>query len=100
MYGEDFTIAKVKRLSNVLKENGLYGKQIDIFKMDIEGAEIEVLESMIEDGILPKILCVEFDYYLKGCDKNGRTSAIIKKLKGLGYELIHNKSYNMTYRIV
>lgn len=38
---------------------------IDLLKMDIEGAENEVIKNMFQDHIYPKILCVEIDqeYY-------------------------------------
>jgi hypothetical protein len=99
MYSEDFTIAKVKRLGEVIKDLGLSGRPIDVFKLDIEGSEIEVLETMIEDGIKPTFLCVEWDYYLKGCDKNGRTKALMKKLSDVGYDLLNDSNWNMTYRL-
>jgi len=62
----------------------------------IEGAELQVLESMLEDKIYPTVLCVEFDYYLKGKDK-GETGVIINKLYDAGYKLLHGENWNYTF---
>lgn len=47
------------RLLDLLRQEGITTPAI--VKLDIEGAEIEVLQSMIEDGIKPKQLLVEYD---------------------------------------
>ena len=40
----------------------LYGlKKIDILKLDIEGAEVETLKSVLKNKILPNQILVEFD---------------------------------------
>jgi hypothetical protein len=35
-------------------------RHLDLLKLDIEGAEYEVLESLEAEGIVSRILCVEF----------------------------------------
>lgn len=35
--------------------------QVDLLKLDIEGAEYEVLHSVLKEGIAIKMICVEFD---------------------------------------
>ena len=94
MYGTEYTIANMKRLQTVIREKGF--KQIDLLKLDIEGAELQVLESMLEDEIYPRVLCIEFDYYLKGKDI-GETAEIIKKLFAVGYKLLNNANWNITF---
>lgn len=47
------------RLSSIQRLLG--HQQIDLLKMDIEGAEAEVLRTVHEDAIRPRIVCVEFD---------------------------------------
>lgn len=47
------------RLSDLLAQEKLSAPVL--MKLDIEGAEIEVLQSMIEDGIRPRQLLVEYD---------------------------------------
>lgn len=52
---------KVKRLSSIMRDLG--HTKIDILKIDIEGAEYKVIESIIKDDIDIKIICVEYDEY-------------------------------------
>jgi len=42
-----------------MQEVGL--QDVDVLKMDIEGAEHEVLRALIKGSIRPRILCVELD---------------------------------------
>ena len=61
--------------------------RIDLLKMDIEGAEYEVIEGMLASSILPRQLLVEFHHRFPG---NGlpRTAALIERLRGAGYRII------------
>lgn len=97
LFGTDYTMVPVKRLSTLLEEKGI--TEIDILKLDIEGAEMQVLETMLEDGIRPKILCVEFDYYLKGGDISGETKELIKKLFKAGYKMRYNANWNIIFEL-
>ncbi len=36
-------------------------QRLDLLKLDIEGAEYQVIESLLTDGIEADILCIEFD---------------------------------------
>jgi len=60
--------------------------RIDVLKMDIEGAEYEVLEGMLNSAVLPKQLLVEFHHRFV---ENGleRTYDIISRLRGAGYQI-------------
>lgn len=64
-------------------------EDVGLVKLDIEGAEIEVLEDMLSKGFLPKQILVEFDE-LNVPSKRGydRVSKIDKQLKECGYSLI------------
>ena len=46
-------------LNDLIKDNRI--DSIDLLKLDIEGAEIEVLNKMLDDEIYPRQICVEFD---------------------------------------
>lgn len=56
---QEHIFVKVKRLANIIKDLG--HSKIDLLKIDIEGAEYKVIESIIEDDIDIKIICVEYD---------------------------------------
>ena len=60
--------------------------RIDILKMDIEGAEYEVLEGLLESPVLPTQLLVEFHHRFV---ENGleRTYDIIGRLREAGYRI-------------
>jgi hypothetical protein len=98
MYGANYNLVLVKRLKNFLLEKGYDPKKIDVLKLDIEGAEMEVLQTLLDDEIYPKVLCIEFDYYLKGLDINGTlTKRLIKELFSKGYKALHNANWNITF---
>ncbi len=44
-----------------MKDLSVEPSTVNLVKMDIEGAEIEVIESMIEEQFFPKQILVEFD---------------------------------------
>lgn len=74
----------VKRLGSILRELG--HARVDLLKLDIEGAEYEVLEDMARDGIRPRLLLVEFHHRFPGVGVR-RTKAAIAALRAQGYRL-------------
>mgnify|MGYP001201462270 CR=1 FL=1 len=98
MFGSDFDVVNVSTLKNELVNNG--HSHIDVLKMDIEGSECDVLNNMINDGIFPKYLCIEFDLYLKNKDSNRKTDRIINKLFKCGYKILQNDNFEITFEKV
>ena len=47
------------RLGTIMQKLG--HERIDLLKLDVEGAWWEILNAMLDDGIVPAVLCVEFD---------------------------------------
>ncbi len=47
--------------SGLIEKAGLSGQEIPLFKLDIEGAEIEVIEHLLTAGHRPRQILVEFD---------------------------------------
>ena len=78
--------ATTTNLENIIKKFNL--KEVDILKLDIEGAELEVLEDMMIRKIYPKQLLIEYDIRRI---KNIKNKKILSK--------IHNKLCNY-YRLI
>ena len=97
MFGNNYDEVDVDTLKNIMEKNN--HKNIDILKLDIEGAELNVLDNMIDENIFPKYICVEFDLYLKGKDKENKTQKVIDKLKSCNYKIIAMKRGNVTFKM-
>ena len=71
-----------KRLGTILTLLG--HERLDILKMDIEGAEYDVLSDLIENQVRPDQILVEFHHRFDGIEKK-ETSESISRLTELGY---------------
>jgi len=80
-----------RRLSSIMSELG--HEHIHLLKMDIEGAEYEVLEDMMQQGISPKVLCVEFDQPFPV----RRHIRMLHRLTASGYCLVAVDRWNYTF---
>jgi len=96
MFTHEYDIVKVDTLKNIMEKYN--HEKIDLLKMDIEGAEIKVLNNMLDDNIFPEYLCIEFDLYLKGKDKLGETQNIINRLLSNNYNILANDNMNITFK--
>lgn len=91
----DYINVPVKKLSSIMKM--LNHDKIDLLKIDIEGVECQVIEQMLEENIYPKYLAIDFD--TARMIKNGITivnSCILKLIK-LGYKILKNTRYDITF---
>jgi FkbM family methyltransferase len=60
--------------------------KIDILKMDIEGAEYQVIDSILDSGIyIDQIVCEFHDRFFKGGKK--MTADFVSKMKNKGYSI-------------
>lgn len=66
---------------------------IDLLKIDIEGSWGQVLQSMLQDGIHPKLLCVEFD----SPAPLPRVRKSVQALKQAGYSLVAREKENCVF---
>ena len=96
MFTDKYDIVKVDTIKNIMKKNN--HQNIDLLKMDIEGAEIKVLNNMLDDNIFPEYLCIEFDLYLKNKDKFGETKNIIKRILSNNYKILADDNMNITFK--
>lgn len=87
-----FVKATCKRLSTIMKDNR--HKRIDLLKLDIEGAEYGVLDSIMEDCLDIGIILVDYDE-IRSKQCQGYRQRIIKsaqKLCDYGYTLVALKA--------
>jgi FkbM family methyltransferase len=96
---ENYLEARVDRLSNIMKKLG--HSSVDLLKLDIEGAEYGVLQSIVEDRPDIKMICVEYDEAMFPLDRH-----FLKRIKGsllslikCGY-LIVNADTSCNYTLV
>lgn len=74
----------VKRLDTIMKE--LKHSHIDILKMDIEGAEYDVIDDINKSGIRPKQMLIEFHHRFPGVGVQ-KTRQAIDRIRSMGYHL-------------
>ena len=84
-------------LSSLMRSLG--DTHCDLLKIDIEGAEYEVLGNMVDSQIRPRILLVEFDELHTPLDKsaNIRVEQCLSMLIGYEMELIWRENCNFTF---
>lgn len=76
-------------LAHLLREIGL--DTPDVLKLDIEGAELEVLRDMIEGRMRPAVVGVELDAPLPEM----RTLNLLRGLRRAGYRIAHAEGWNL-----
>lgn len=87
--------AVCKRLKTVMRQ--LHHSHIDLLKLDIEGAEYEVLEDMLKSKIFPTVVCAEFDqpykilHFIKTLLNMHRHGYRIFYIKGWVYSWLYQK---------
>ena len=76
-----------------LLANQLGHDHLDLLKLDIEGAEYEVLASVLRHGPLPSTLCVEFDQPTTMKAIRG----MVNDLQTAGYRPVAIERWNVTF---
>ncbi len=83
--------AECKRLSTIMRELG--HDRIDLLKLDIEGAEHEVIENLLAEDLRVNVLCAEFDQP----SPLSTTIATVRKLQRAGYQVVSIEGWNFTF---
>lgn len=85
---DEYIELRVKRLSDIMEQNK--HKKIDLLKIDIEGAEYKVIDSIIADNLSVNVICVEYDECFNAIDKDfkKRIRASVERLLNAGYSLV------------
>lgn len=93
---DDFIIVPTVTINELV--NRLNIDNISILKMDIEGAEIEILRSIHSWTIVPKQVLVEFDILRDaGSVSKQKVENIDALLRSLKFRCVHIEGYNYTY---
>jgi FkbM family methyltransferase len=91
--------APCKRLSAVMREMG--HSRIQLLKLDIEGAEYRVIDSLVEDRLDIGILCVEYHAIHDDADDEfpDQIKKSVARLREMGYALVAVE-LNLNYTFV
>jgi FkbM family methyltransferase len=84
-----FIACEVRRLGSLAKQLG--HSKIDLLKMDIEGAEYQVIDDICEGTLLPLQMLVEFHHRIDGAHVRDTIQAI-DKLRKVGYRIFNVSS--------
>lgn len=95
--GGDCLTFKCTSLAELMKEHGK--NRIDLLKIDVEGFEYEIIESVFENDIDIDQICVEIHHdKVISTDKTVFDAAsIILKLFRRGYRIVYNKNMDFTF---
>jgi len=96
MFTQEYDTIETKTIQQIMKENN--HTHIDLLKLDIEGAEINVVHNMLDTGIYPTYLCIEFDLFLQRKDTDNQTKKIIDRLLQT-YRILYNDNMNITFQL-
>lgn len=95
--GKEKIALECETFSDICSKLGI--EEIDLVKIDIEGAEYEAIDSILASGILPKQLLVEFDEGWKPLDSQAidRIQTTINKLDAAGYLVSFQEDWNLCF---
>lgn len=84
--------AQCYKLSTVMKDLG--HEKIDLLKLNIEGAEIYIVNDIIKDQLPVKMIAVDFDYVKKY--EYPPVSHLVDQLASIGYRVVY-EGHNYTF---
>ena len=90
-YSDDTNFIEVEAttLADLLEGLNISANEIPLIKLDIEGAEIEVISDFLDKGFFPEQILVEFDELNVPSERAfRRVDEIHTKLERFGYECI------------
>lgn len=95
---DEYITAHVEPLADIMRAK--HHLRLDLLKLDVEGAEYRVIDSILQDGLAIIILCVEYDEYYNPLDGlyKTRINESVEKLLARGYAMVCAQGYaNYTF---
>lgn len=94
---QDYFPAQCHSLTTIMAQQG--DVEVDLIKMDIEGAEYPVIRDLVDKGLLPRILLIEFDEMHSPLDSDASTRIAdsVSQLVGAGMRCIAVEGSNATF---
>ena len=94
---KNYSVVQFRTLESFMRLNN--HDRIDILKMDIEGAEYEVIEALPKNRVAINQILIEFHHMYKGIPIS-KTVDAISTLSNLGFELfnISQRTYEFSFR--
>ena len=87
----EYFTARCRSVPSLMAELG--HERIDLLKLDIEGAEYEVLESVLDANVGIKILLVEFHR----TGSLGQMTSMVDRIQSAGYRPVHRDRTDLTF---
>jgi FkbM family methyltransferase len=88
---DSFFEAECRTVTSIMRTLG--HSRIRILKLDIEGAQFEVLENVLDEGVSVDIICAEFDQP----SPVARTLRMVSVLRRAGYHVVNIEGLNFTF---
>jgi FkbM family methyltransferase len=92
--GAEFQVFKLATIMRMLGH-----EHLDLLKMDIEGAEYGVIDSILETQVEVRQLLVEFHHRLPGIGAR-RTDVSVRRLRDAGFGLFHMSDSGEEYSFI
>lgn len=93
----DYFVADCRRPKSIM--NALGHKSIDLLKLNIEGAEYEVMRALFEDQIRPAVICINFDELHTQIDDSARERlrGLVRQFADHGYVAVSAEACRATF---
>lgn len=90
---DEYFDAECRSLASAMRALG--HAQLDLLKLNIEGAELAVLEAMLEADIRPRVLCISFEA-ARDAGAARRTLSLLARLRARGWRLAARRGFICT----
>jgi FkbM family methyltransferase len=94
---EKAIVVTARRLQSIMQELG--HDHIDVLKLDVEGAEYDILQDMLSSGIRPRQCLIEFHHRYREVGFH-KTQSAVDALRQAGYRIFHVGRGGLDYSFI